>query len=378
MLIHTNEEPGLAALPGNAGRPLPELSAKELADYSITRAIQFAAGLRRRGGLEAEYSPAAMRALPYMREGTTAIPVEVLTKRALNSGTLGAGGALVYARPGEFVSPLRARSTTLQLGATHLPDFPLPGDLPRQTTTPEAVWTGDNPGVDVEDSDVSLDQVPLTAHILIASTAFSTQLLRQSKSSTSVDQIVEQDFAARIATALDIAALTGSGEDNQPRGILRTDGIGSVALGDNGAVPTYADLVELEFAVADASGDIGNLGFATTPAMRKLLRKTPRLAGVAGSGVVWDRGNRVLDYPAAVSKNVPGTLTKGDASGVAHAILFGNWSDLIIATAGAFTILVDRFRLKKQGLIEVTIYMIADVAVRRAASFAAITDALTA
>ncbi len=378
MLIHTAMELGeyFGVTGAKMVRPLPELTAKELDSYSVARAVQVAAGLLRGNCIEREYSDAVMRERPYRGEGDFALPMAVLT-RALYGASPSAGGDLVFTRPGEFFPPLRPRSIALALGATFLEDFPLPAALPGQTATPPATWVVENPSVDVPDEDVALGQVPLSAHILTASTAFSAQLLAQSKSSTSVDEVVRQDFAGRAGQALDAAGIDGSGEDNQPRGILHTDSIGNVPLGDNGAVPTYGDIVDLEFAVADANADMGNLGFATTPAMRKLLRKTPRLAGVAGSGVVWDRGNRVLDYPAAVSKNVPGTLTKGATSGACHAIVFGNWSDLIIATAGAFFILVDPIRLKKRALIEVTMFLAADVALRRAASFAAITDATT-
>jgi hypothetical protein len=105
-----------------------------------------------------------------------------------------------------------------------------------------------------------------------------------------------------------------------------------------------------------------------------LFRKTLRVPASAGSGLVWDR-NRMLDYPAAVSNNVPGTLSKGTSSGNCHAIIFGDWSSLLIGTLGAFTIVVDPYSLKKQGLVEVQYFLFADTTVRRVESFAANVDA---
>ena len=83
-------------------------------------------------------------------------------------------------------------------------------------------------------------------------------------------EVVRQNFAGRAGTALDIAAISGPGEYDQPRGILHVNEVAILPFGDNGAVPTYADVVDLEFTVADATGDIGNLGVATAPGMRRL------------------------------------------------------------------------------------------------------------
>ena len=57
--------------------------------------------------------------------------------------------------------------------------------------------------------------------------------------------------------------------------------------------------------------------------------------------------------------------TNGDE----HGLVFGNFSDLLIGTWGALELVVDPYALKKQGLIEVTSYQLADVAVRHAESF---------
>ena len=73
---------------------------------------------------------------------------------------------------------------------------------------------------------------------------------------------------------------------------------------------------------------------------------------------------------------MPSTLTKGASTGVCHAVLFGVWPELLVGEWGALEILVDPYRLKKQGMIEITGIYMADVQVKHAASFAAIVDAL--
>ena len=67
-----------------------------------------------------------------------------------------------------------------------------------------------------------------------------------------------------------------------------------------------------------------------TPGIRGKLKKTKT---DSGSGIfVWPTGARELNgYNVGVTTQVPSTLTKGSSSGVCHALLFGNFADLIIA-----------------------------------------------
>jgi hypothetical protein len=47
----------------------------------------------------------------------------------------------------------------------------------------------------------------------------------------------------------------------------------------------------------------------------------------------------------------------------------------MIGEWGALELVVDPFRLKKQGMIEITSFQMVDIAVRQAAAFAAMKDA---
>ena len=65
------------------------------------------------------------------------------------------------------------------------------------------------------------------------------------------------------------------------------------------------------------------------------------------------------------------------ASGVCSAIFFGNWADLIIGMWGGLDLLVDPYTGSTSGTVRVIALQDVDVAVRHAASFAAMLDALT-
>jgi len=81
-------------------------------------------------------------------------------------------------------------------------------------------------------------------------------------------------------------------------------------------------------------------------------------------------------YRAHVSNTVPRDLTKGSGSGLS-AILFGNWSDLVIGHWGGVDILVDPYTLSTSGGLRVVVMMDVGVGIRRPESFAKIVDAIT-
>jgi hypothetical protein len=84
----------------------------------------------------------------------------------------------------------------------------------------------------------------------------------------------------------------------------------------------------------------------------------------------------VNGYAAYVSNNVPSNLTKGSGTNLS-AMIFGNWEELLIGLWGSLDLLVDPYSNADSGRVRIVAFMSADIAVRRAASFAAIVDAIT-
>jgi hypothetical protein len=187
------------------------------------------------------------------------------------------------------------------------------------------------------------------------------------------------DLMAGIATEVDRVALNGSGVGAEPEGLLpKITGGQAISLGTDGGAPTWAKLLDLEYAVGIANGDPGRLGFVSTPAGRRKLRQIEK---AAGNGLAWD-GGQVLDVPAFATTNLPSNLTKGSGTGLSAAV-YGNFADLVVALWGADTIggaievLVDPFTLGTAGGIRVIALLDVDTDVRHAESFAAFKDMAT-
>lgn len=373
-------------------KPLVDLSAREQTEYSICRAIL--ATVDNRPCLEREVSDTIHDKLresfrngvvgllaigPARPRNSILIPTTQLGEAALqgrallDTATATKGAELKFLSEGPFIEALRARSQVLALGATVLPGLRDDVDLVRQTGTGGGTWITESPTADVTASSLSLDRVPLRPRTIMSTTSASRKLVQQA--TPAVDALVGRDLADAFAVALDKAAIQGVGTVD-PKGILNTAGIGSVTLGANGGVPIYDSFVDLQFSVgaADADRDSMSLGYLTTAKVRQRMQKSAQISAASGIPVWFNRS--MCGERAAVSSNVPSNLTKGTSTTVCHAILFGTWQELVLADWGVLDLIVDPFTQRRRGDLELTGFYLADVAVRHAAAFAAVQDAL--
>ncbi|CAD7335377.1 phage major capsid protein [Sphingobium sp. S8] len=370
-----------------AEHPAIGMSERDVRRYSFVRLLNAMsnpqdAEAQRAAGFEMECSAAALqRGQASARAGALRIPLDVLRsdvngeQRDLSVGTATAGGHTVATDllSGSFIELLRNAMALTGLGVRILGDLNGNLAIPRQTGGATAYWVGE--GAAPTESQQAFDQVALTPKTVAAFTDVSRQLLLQS--SIDVEALVRQDLATIIALALDLAGVSGSGSSNQPRGLLNTSGIGSVIGGTNGAAPSWDNIVGLETQVANANAALGSLGYLTNTKVRGKLKLTQKFSGTNGDPI-WEKGNEMNGYRAAVSNQVPSNLTKGTATGVCSAIIYGNWADMLIGMWGGLDILVNPYILSGTGSVRIEAFQSADIAVRHAESFAAMVDALTA
>ena len=361
------------------------LSAQEERRYNLAGAmLDVANGTKQRSGLAWDISDELAAALPSgaIYRGGLLVPHTLPTafdgsRAGLDTATATKGQELKFNQPGPFIEALRKRAIVIRLGATELEG--LFGDLklPRATGSGTATFATQNPGSDTTDTNLLLDQASLTPKTLQSTTSYSRQLLALAQSSTGIDQLVRGDLAQDHAVGIDAAALAGSGTGGNPTGITNTSGVGLVTAGTNGAQPTWGNITALELAVANANADtsIEGMAYCTSPTIRSTLRNKDRGGATTGWFVMSD-GQVINGYPVGVSNNIPQTLTKGTSVGVCHAVIFGQWRELLLGLWGGLEIVSDPYRLKKQGMVELTSYELVDVTVRHAASFAVILDAI--
>ena len=393
------------------------MTAKDLKAYSFCRALLAAADPLHAAAIapfEMECARAAQDkrgdSRDKTREAAVTIPVDVLSRgillpneiansvarmfidranrsslqahhlvRDLVVGAPTAGGNTVATEVfgSSFIELLRNALVMDKLGITWLRDLNGNVAIPSATGSATSYWVAENGAP--TDSQQTVGQVTLTPKTVGAFTDYSRRLLLQA--SIDIEAFVRADLAAIIAQAVQYAAINGAGASNEPTGVLNTSGIGSVALGTNGAVPTYDSQVDLEAAVANSNADVGNLGFLTNSKARGKLRKTQEFSSTNGKAV-WTSGRErgigdVLGYDAVVTNAVPSNLVKGSSGSVCSAEIFGNWSELLLGMWGGLDIMLDPYTGSSSGTKRVVALQDLDVAVRHVASFAAIKDMLT-
>jgi HK97 family phage major capsid protein len=291
-------------------------------------------------------------------------------RAGLDTATTNKGAELKFTEPGAFIEFLYNSMRVKELGAQVVTGLRDNVAFPKQTGKSSGTWVGENPGSDVADSNLTLGQVPSSPKTYQSSTSYSRQLLAQGV--VDVDTMVRRDLAHDMALAIDFAAIAGPTGGNSPVGLMNTSGITSFVLnGDsgNGATPDYTDVVHMVEQLEDTNADqLGDPGWLTTPSIKSLLKLTPQLANTIALPA-WRDDSTLAGYEARSSNQVPKTGTRGSTSNN-HALILGVWKTMVIGMWGSgFELIVDPFRLKKQGMIELTTFVLGDVILKYPQAF---------
>lgn len=317
--------------------------------------------------------PAALRdsherVLASLPETPGGICVPLLEKRDVTA-TGGTGlnqGGMTIGTDRTLFAALRESSATTRLGATILPGLQGNLDAPTLGSKVTAAWLAENAALTASEPTFSV--ASMTPRRVTAQVKVSRQLIVQSPQ---FEAYIQDELASALGYALDVAAIQGTGSnDDEPRGIINTPGIGAVTLGTDGAAPTYAKIVELEEKPSTAGA--GELAFLASPAGRRRLRTI--YENGTGSSPVW-RSNFLLGHRAEVSTGVPDDLEKGEGENLT-AYICGEFRRLIIGVWGdGIAIIADPYSLAGDGMVAITALLYCDVALPNPGAFAAIKDA---
>ena len=84
----------------------------------------------------------------------------------------------------------------------------------------------------------------------------------------------------------------------------------------------------------------------------------------------------LFSHPVRSSQQVPFNLTKGTGTALS-AMIFANWSDLLIGTWGGLELFPDPYTFASTSEVAVYAYQLMCPVLRHTASFAAIVDMIT-
>lgn len=351
--------------------------------YSLRRAILASVdpNYARQAGFELEIAQELQRDMPTAASGLL-VPVSILAAQRRDV-TVGTGSPLVATdlRSDLYAdNALRALTKTAALGARVLNGLQGNFSIPRKTAGMNLGWLTEVGSA--SSSDMTLDDLDFVPKRVSGYTVYSRQMLVQS--GLPLENLVRDDFLGAFGAIVDDAAINGVGTGANPRGIRFTTGIGTVVGGANGAQVSWAHIVGLESAPANANSSAEAMaGYLVNSKTRGWLKTQPK--GTALEEPIWPDARPGPDgfaslngLRAAVSNNVPGNLTKGTATTVCSSLLYSDdWSQLILAYWGSSDIVVDPYTYADTGKIKVTINQFVDVGVRRPAAFSKMDDGLT-
>lgn len=349
------------------------MSDKEVRSFSFLRAINALANPTDRAAQQAaafefEASEAQAKKLGRASRGLT-LPQDVV-QRDLTTSTATStskAGNLIQTDllSGSFIDVLRNAMILPRLGATFLTGLQGNVDIPKKTVASTAYWVAEQTAP--TEGAITFGKVSMSPNTLGAYVDYSRRLMLQS--SLDIEALVRNDLATSIAVELDRVALAGTGT-NVPTGVLYQSGIGSVTLGTNGGAPTWAMIVNLVREVAIDNALNGALAFVTNPKVVAKMRQTPRQSSGVEGNFLLEEEMSLLGYPVVVSNQIPSNLTKGSASGVCSAMMFGNWRDLMVGMWSGIDLMVDPYTGSNKGDVRVVAFVDTDCDVRYAESFA--------
>lgn len=285
--------------------------------------------------------------------------VEKITgRRDLTVASGSGGGYLVGTQNVSFVELQRASTVLYAMGARRLGGLRDNITIPRQTSGATAYWLATE-ATTITESQLVLGQIALTPKNVGAYTEVSKQLAGQSN--PDVESIVMGDLAAQVGVDIDAKGINGSGASGQPTGLLNVSGVGSVT----GTSLDYADIIEFQTDVFGSNNPLTNAGYITTGAVAGLLKQRVKFASTASP--IWNgrlEGTEDVDgYRGMASNNVPSAT-----------MIFGDFSQVIIAEWGVLEVDVNPYAGFTAGIIGIRAMASIDVALRYPSAFSVATS----
>jgi HK97 family phage major capsid protein len=352
-------------------RNFRELEKRSRRPYSLAKVIREIGNHSGVSGFEAEVHE-ELRALNRQYDPLgTYVPAEVLSRRDLSVS--GSAVTVQTSVEPEVIPFLRFKTVTGRLGATLLTD--LTGgnwQLPRAIGTGGAAWLAETGGAST--AEASFDQITLSASRISADSIVSKQLVAQAQ--PDIERFLVGELSQAIATEVDRVALNGSGVAPQPTGIL------NLPVNPAGSYAYNARSPNIAFGGPASWPTV--LQFETTIDEGAQVHNDASYGWCAGNGVrqKWMATTKVGTYPSflweqpdnEIDGRVAGRKAVNSSQMPANSIIFGRWSDVIIASWAALEILVNPYTYAISAKHLITVNLFAAVNFRYSSAFVTSSD----
>lgn len=326
--------------------------------FSLAKAIRAAAyPSNRRYQEEAKFEFECMRAMGCEEGSGLAIPQDVMmnwARRDLGpvNGVSMTGVTEDHLWMGSFVEMLRASSDVLRRVTWRTG---LRGNVayPLQTGKTKASWTGIDEALEKTDYKTAKRQITPSKVGAIIDIAESAILY----ASTAVEQDIRMDITRAMAYEMARVIFYGSGADDEPLGLLLTEGINKVKFA--GSLPTYAELVSMGAKIKKSLVSSSGLFYSLNSEMESHFLVTPRQNGMQAP-ILSDVGSNLTGRSYEASEIIED----------GH-IFLGDFSEMFVGSWDSFKIDVNPYASGKwdANMIQIKAYQIAGLSVRRPEAF---------
>ncbi len=308
----------------------------------------------------------------------SAIIAPIMEKRTMTAASGAGGGYLIPTIKLDWFDALFAYSIMEKAGFQKLSGLSANTDIPGIGTAITTGWADGETGTQTP-ADPTLVNRSLTPKLLYGATNVSKRLLIQTNQS--VEAMILQDIMKGMAQALQAAVINGAGSSGVPTGILATSGIQSVAMDTNGAAISFAKTMDLYKAVANANANLDMCKWITNPKVFAEAMQTPIDTGSGAMIIPYNSffggaKGQIAGYDVLSTSSVPSNLTKGSSSEICSALLFGDFSQVVVGQFGGIDVVVDDATGARSGYRAITINQYNDVVVKQPGAIGAIKDIL--
>lgn len=281
-------------------------------------------------------------------------------RAALAEGTDSAGGFTVpLSLFGNFFDKLRARSQVFAAGAqTLLLDTGKANTIATILTDPTAAWRAENDTI--SPSDMTFGAVSFTPKSLASLVVASNELIEDS---LNLEDALTLSLTSALSSELDRVALIGAGSGNEPKGVSKVSGIGSVSMGTNGlALASYDPFIQA-LGVLQGANALDPTAVILAP---RTAQEVALLKDTTGQPL--RRPEAIQNLPFLTTSKLPLTETQGSASTASRAVM-GYFPDLYVGVRTSLNIRVLRERYAENLQYGFLATLRADIGVAHAASF---------
>jgi HK97 family phage major capsid protein len=291
-------------------------------------------------------------------KAVVSIPLSFLraTAQTVSEDSGDYGGALVVDQAPRVQMPFAPGDILASLGAQRLTGL-TGGDVPLPVgSNYNFAWLTETGAITPQKQ--KFEGPKLSPKRLGAAVQISNRLLMQS--SIAVENWIRQLLLAGYNRTINAAAINGSGQSNQPLGVLNnTDVLLSEVVAQS--VPTKAMITELPKLIHSENATENSLAYLLNHGLSALLQNTKV---DAGSGrFLMEAPNSLNGSRALVTNHVPDLSDN-------HVLIYADWSQLFIGEWGSLSVLSDPYSASLSNSVQLVVNGHADVAIAQPKAFA--------